>query len=303
MKIEAGKYYRDGFGEKIGPMERSPNPSVYCWIGKTPKGGTMSFAENGKWTTVYPSPYNLVAEWEDPGEGYRWVLPGEIVEETDEYKVAKKWFRTGDAGRKQLDIDVKRRRRIEEYSPPTVDLKTYELEQLRTGNAELLGRINFYKEVVAHYKHQLDEYQEANVELNERNNLLEGAWDGWKKCHAELTAERDGLADKVIELKRKVDELKDARESFILADESLRKQINELKQELIPKFKLYKTTYLYTLNEPTRSVNHRDIGTEVFVYNYPCSNGLLRIKLIDIQREHLFPFVVEGGHRFKYAGV
>lgn len=329
VKIEAGKYYRDGFGEKIGPMEKNPNPSVYCWIGKTPKGGTVSFAENGKWTTIYPSPYNLVAEWQEvdptraithkgeywdrlfddtviqyddkrrdkdgtvaftsckgktakdamntwsfvegyyrkrpipapqpaqidsPGEGYRWVLPGEIVDKDDEYQSKPdNWYKTGDAGRKQLDMDIKRRRRITVESAPKVDLQGYEMEQLRKANAELLANIK-----------QRD-YEFRGLE---------------KQC-AEQWARADKLAAELAAAKA------------------------QLKEQEPPRWKVYKTNYEYTLNidnRVTRPAGCIDIGKVVFVYDYP-GNMHIKAKLIDVQYGHQFPYITEGGHRFKHAAV
>ena len=64
MRIEEGKYYRNGLGEKIGPMALTVG-RTYAFI-----SGDRIYTAEGRYTTNGPCEWDLIAEWE---EGQPWV--------------------------------------------------------------------------------------------------------------------------------------------------------------------------------------------------------------------------------------
>lgn len=65
MQIEAGKYYRNRTGNKIGPMSKREH-AAYPWIGNDRYGDGASFTNSGRYnTSVAEHNFDLVAEWQD----------------------------------------------------------------------------------------------------------------------------------------------------------------------------------------------------------------------------------------------
>ena len=172
MKIEAGKYYRDGNGKKIGPMKYITNqygePQKYCWAVDDNKYFGPSYNDDGLYTTIIDSNYNLVAEYEektpepevDPTktiimEGciYDRLLDNAIIQDNDKRRdhdgdrgsTSCKGMTAKDAMKTYGFVEGYYRLRKINTAPsmgsaPKVDLEKYEMEQLRTANAELLER-------------------------------------------------------------------------------------------------------------------------------------------------------------------
>lgn len=66
MKIEEGKYYKDGTGQIIGPMIRNGRPS-HPWTGKNGDGVREIFTEAGSYCSdLNICDSNLVSEYIDP---------------------------------------------------------------------------------------------------------------------------------------------------------------------------------------------------------------------------------------------
>lgn len=75
LEIEAGKFYRDGRGEKIGPMVQRPNDESRPWLRKrliwsavTPLGYPNLWTHGGRTSLNGHAPrglFDLYAEWSD----------------------------------------------------------------------------------------------------------------------------------------------------------------------------------------------------------------------------------------------
>lgn len=68
MKIEAGKFYRERVGTKVGPMTRNTeaNWSQYPWCGVDKTGIRGSYTATGQYEAgAFNHPCDLIAEWQD----------------------------------------------------------------------------------------------------------------------------------------------------------------------------------------------------------------------------------------------
>ena len=60
LKLEAGKYYVNGYGEKLGPAKEWPH-SVYCFT-----LNDLTHTDSGQYYWGHSSQYDLVSEWVEP---------------------------------------------------------------------------------------------------------------------------------------------------------------------------------------------------------------------------------------------
>ena len=60
LKLEAGKYYVNGYGDKVGPAKEWPN-SVYCFT-----LNDQTHTDSGQYHVGHISQYDLVSEWVEP---------------------------------------------------------------------------------------------------------------------------------------------------------------------------------------------------------------------------------------------
>lgn len=68
MQLEAGKYYRNRKGEKVGPMVRFKN-RTYPWL-----CDGLYYADGGEYNLGYgDSELDLIAEWTDETSAIHWT--------------------------------------------------------------------------------------------------------------------------------------------------------------------------------------------------------------------------------------
>ena len=60
LKLEAGKYYVNRYGDKVGPAKEWPN-SVYCFT-----LNDQTHTDSGQYHVGHISQYDLVSEWVEP---------------------------------------------------------------------------------------------------------------------------------------------------------------------------------------------------------------------------------------------
>jgi hypothetical protein len=60
LKLEAGKYYVNGYGDKVGPAKEWPH-SVYCFT-----LNDLTHTDSGQYHVGHISQYDLVSEWVEP---------------------------------------------------------------------------------------------------------------------------------------------------------------------------------------------------------------------------------------------
>ena len=60
LKLEAGKYYVNRYGDKVGPAKEWPN-SVYCFT-----LNDLTLTDSGQYHVGHISQYDLVSEWVEP---------------------------------------------------------------------------------------------------------------------------------------------------------------------------------------------------------------------------------------------
>lgn len=65
MKIEAGKFYADGEGRKVGPIRKNIHSPVFVWRSDNP---IRTFTEEGKLYMGHSCKSDLVSEWIEPSD-------------------------------------------------------------------------------------------------------------------------------------------------------------------------------------------------------------------------------------------
>ena len=60
LKLEAGKYYVNGYGEKLGPAKECPHP-VYCFT-----LNDLPYTNSGEHLASRTTLRDLVSEWVEP---------------------------------------------------------------------------------------------------------------------------------------------------------------------------------------------------------------------------------------------
>jgi hypothetical protein len=185
LQLCEGAYYRNRRGEKIGPMYKGAFSQEPSWKVQGERfslthhsDGRVSLAGKSDWDLIefWPAPEQPAAESADPGEGWRLLAHGEVIQEGDEERIGDGAWNTSRLINCIHGAGCYQRRRRDPApaaeSVPSVDLREHELSELRKANAELL-KANTWKAIEINNLRGLIEkdIEKSNEIVRERDKL------------------------------------------------------------------------------------------------------------------------------------
>jgi uncharacterized coiled-coil protein SlyX len=252
MKLEIGKRYVLRDGSTTGPLRQNnlhPFP-FFC------DELSYSWKEDGGYINDFVHPRDIVSEYIepqsqsqpspaiDPGEGYRLLEPGELVQEGDEFKVNRGWIPTGNPGD---TVHMNHyRRRLPQPSPPN------EIQQLREQcnrqaatieeQAQRLQSVTYARAQKDAEIQQLREQckrQEAVIREQDKRYAETQAMSAWQQTDIDTLTQRnqnqlkviDGLKDELAEKAQQLDAMHAMRDVLIDQVAKLEAQAKPLQWE------------------------------------------------------------------------